>query len=185
MLTWLISVSKMSHRKTVVSNAIKDTYASVFASHWLKPFACGLRGYKIQPLDNAHSMPISQHKSCDHDNDVTMSAMAYQITSLTIVYSSVNSGEDQIKHQSSTSLAFVREIYRGPVNSTHKWPVTRKMFPFYDVIMVCIQRNDKSWVYPTVFHTNILHVDGLEQDRSIFIANALAILQSCTKPLMQ
>ena len=25
----------------------------------------------------------------------------------------------------------------GPVNSPHKWPVTRKMFPFDDVIMVC------------------------------------------------
>ena len=29
------------------------------------------------------------------------------------------------------SLAFVR----GPVNSPHKWPVTRKMFPFDDIIM--------------------------------------------------
>ena len=31
----------------------------------------------------------------------------------------------------------------GPVNSPHKWPVTRKMFPFDDVIMTyfpCIQR---------------------------------------------
>ena len=26
-------------------------------------------------------------------------------------------------------------IHRGPVNSPHKWPVTRKMFPFNDVIM--------------------------------------------------
>ena len=29
----------------------------------------------------------------------------------------------------------VRGIHRGPVNSPHKWPVTRKMFPFDDVIM--------------------------------------------------
>ena len=42
---------------------------------------------------------------------------------------------DQRKHQSSASLAFVRGIHRWPVNSPHKWPVTRKMFPFYDVIM--------------------------------------------------
>ena len=33
------------------------------------------------------------------------------------------------------SLAFVRGIHRGPVNSPHKWPVTRKIFPFDDVIM--------------------------------------------------
>ena len=64
-----------------------------------------------------------------------MGAMASQITSLTIVYSIVYWGTDQRKHQSSASLAFVRGIHRGPVNSPHKGPVTRKMFPFDDVIM--------------------------------------------------
>ena len=39
----------------------------------------------------------------------------------------------------SASLAFVREIHRWPVNSPHKVPVTRKMFPFDDVIIMrCI-----------------------------------------------
>ena len=65
-----------------------------------------------------------------------MDAIASQIPSLTIVYSIVYSDADQRKHQSSASLAFVRGIHRGPVNSPHKWPVTRKMFPFDDVIMV-------------------------------------------------
>ena len=65
-----------------------------------------------------------------------MGAIASQITSLFIVYSAFYSGADQRKHQSSASLAFVRGIHRGPVNSPHKWPVTRKMFPFDDVIMV-------------------------------------------------
>ena len=64
-----------------------------------------------------------------------MNTMASQITSRTIVYSTVYSGADQRKHQSSASLAFVRVIHRGPVNSPHKRPVTRKMFPFDDVIM--------------------------------------------------
>ena len=64
-----------------------------------------------------------------------MGAMVSQITSLNIVYSAVYSGADQRKHQSSTSLAFVRGIHRGPVNSRHKGPVTRKMFPFDDIIM--------------------------------------------------
>ena len=63
------------------------------------------------------------------------SAMASQITSLTFVYSTVYSGADQRKHQSSASLAFVWGIHRRPMNSPHKWPVTRKMFPFDDVIM--------------------------------------------------
>ena len=42
------------------------------------------------------------------------------------VHSTVYSGADQRKHQSSASLVFVRGIYRWPVNSPHKWPVTRK-----------------------------------------------------------
>ena len=70
-----------------------------------------------------------------HYDDVIMGVMASQITSLTIVYSAVYSGTDQRKHQNSASLAFVRGIHRGTVNSPHKWPVTRIMFPFDDVIM--------------------------------------------------
>ena len=64
-----------------------------------------------------------------------MSSMASHVTSLTIVYSTVYSGADQRKHQSFTSLAFLMGIHRWPVNSPHKGPVTRKMFPFDDVIM--------------------------------------------------
>ena len=51
------------------------------------------------------------------------------------VYAIVYSDADQRKHQSSASLVFIRGIHRGQVNSPHKWPVTRKMFPFDDVIM--------------------------------------------------
>ena len=64
-----------------------------------------------------------------------MGEIVSQITSLTIVYSTVNSDADERKHQSSASLAFVRGIHRGPMNSPHHWPATRKTFPFYDVIM--------------------------------------------------
>ena len=64
-----------------------------------------------------------------------MIAMASQITSVSIVYSTVCSGADQRKHQSSASLAYVRGIHRWPVNSPHKGSVTRIMFPFDDVIM--------------------------------------------------
>ena len=72
-----------------------------------------------------------------HYHDVIMGAMASQITSLMIIYPIVYSDADQRKHQSSASLVFVRGIHRGPVNSPHKWPVTRKMFPFDDVIKLC------------------------------------------------
>ena len=70
-----------------------------------------------------------------HYNDIMMGATVFQITRLTIVYSTVYSGTDQRKHQSSMSLAFVWGIHPWPLNSPHKGPVTRKMFPFDDVIM--------------------------------------------------
>ena len=72
----------------------------------------------------------------NHYDDVIMIMLASQITSLTVVYSIVYSGVNLRKHQSSASLAFVWEIHRGPVNFPHKGTVTRKMFPFDDVIMV-------------------------------------------------
>ena len=64
-----------------------------------------------------------------------MGAMAYQITNLAIVYSTVNSCADERKHQSSATLAFGRGNDRCPANSPQKWPVTRKMIQFNDVIM--------------------------------------------------
>ena len=53
-----------------------------------------------------------------------MSAMAPQITGVSIVRSTVFSGADERKHQSSASLAFVRGIHRLPVVSHRKGPVT-------------------------------------------------------------
>ena len=69
-----------------------------------------------------------------HYRDVFMSAMASQIIGVPMAYSTVSSGADQRKHQSSASLALVKGIHRWAVNSSHKGPVTRKMFPFDAVI---------------------------------------------------
>ena len=82
-----------------------------------------------------HGTKSARQELSYHYTDVIMGTMASQITNLMIVYSTVYSGADQRKHQSSASLAFVRGIHRSPVKSLHKWPVTRKMFPFHDVIM--------------------------------------------------
>ena len=79
--------------------------------------------------------PPSFTQSINHYSDDIMGTFASQITSLTLVYSIIRSDADQRKHQSSASLAFVRGIHRGPANFLHKWPVTRKMFLFDDVIM--------------------------------------------------
>ena len=47
-----------------------------------------------------------------HYNDVMISAMATQITGVLIVFSTVCSGADQRKRQSSASLAFVMGLHR-------------------------------------------------------------------------
>ena len=80
-----------------------------------------------------------------HYSDVIMGATGSKSTSLTIVYSAVYSDADQRKHQGSASLAFVWGIHRWPVNSPHKWPVTRKMFPLDDVIMDCRASQADLW----------------------------------------
>ena len=68
----------------------------------------------------------------NHNCDVTMSVTVSQITGVFIICSAVGSGADQIKYQSSASLAFVWRIHRWP----RKGPVKRNMFPFYDVTMM-------------------------------------------------
>ena len=62
-----------------------------------------------------------------------MNVMASQITSHTIVYSTVYSR----RRSKKTSKLRVTGLcaVNSPVNSPHKGTVTRKMFPFDDVIM--------------------------------------------------
>ena len=88
-------------------------------------------------------------------NDVIMSATASQITSLTIVNSTVYS--DESEHQSSASLAFVRGIRQWPGNTPHKGLVTRKMFPFDNVIM--FRKCDEHYcgIQPIYTHGDIMH----------------------------
>ena len=78
---------------------------------------------------------IRWHTMHHHYSDVIKSAMGFQITCVSIVYSTVWSGAYQRKQQNSASLAFVWGIHRWPVNSA-QGPVTRKRFPSDDVIMM-------------------------------------------------
>ena len=95
-----------------------------------------------------------------HYDDVTMGTIASLITSLTIVYATVYTDVDQRKHQSSASLAFAWGIHRRPVNSPHKWPVTRKMFPFDDVIMFLWKRTRQTRTHlPNI--TNMIIAENL------------------------
>ena len=97
-----------------------------------------------------------------------MGAIASQITSLTIVYSAVYSDTDQRKHQSSASLAFVWGIHRSPVNSPHQWTVTRKMFPFDDVIMKYHWNTiTRKTGISTLYTVNILDTDNTATYRAM------------------
>ena len=98
-----------------------------------------------QKLESWLTLLIGSMSCTQYYGDVIMDAIASQITSLTIVYSIVYSDTDQRKHQSSASLAFVQGIHWGPVNSPHKWPVMRKMFPLDDVIMSLTQWWLSTW----------------------------------------
>ena len=130
---------------------------------------------------------VSQSFSCtkgssvkSHYNDVIIGVMASQITSLTIVYSTRVHIKVNIK--ATRYWPFVRGIHRRPVNSPHKGPVTWKMFPFDDVIM-CVHIMMSSWKNNPHWGKGInnTYIHGLVQGCSISIANALEILQSCTK----
>ena len=88
-----------------------------------------------------------------HYSDVIMSAMASQITGVSIIgLIGFFSGADQRKYQSSASLAFVRGIHRWLVFLHYKGPVTRKMFPLDDVIM----NNDHLATSPVKKHQHMM-----------------------------
>ena len=107
----------------------------------------------------------------NHYDDVIMNAMASQITSLTIVYSTVYSGADQRKHESSASLAFVWGIHWGSVNYPHKWPLTRKMFPFDDVIML---RHIMEWSSMCLFC--FLHIIADSSENGVVKSNQTTLM---------
>ena len=64
----------------------------------------------------------------------------------------------------------VRGIHRCPVNSPHKWPVTRKMFPLDDVIMACrpaLVRFQLSCQVIVIHFLNLTFMDLNGADRQI------------------
>ena len=90
-----------------------------------------------------------------------MSAIASQTIGVSIICSTVGLGADKKTHQSPASLAFVRGIHRWPVNSPHKGPVTRKMFPFDDVIMSnapCYRCGNQTFVTKNLPDTSVIIV---------------------------
>ena len=95
-----------------------------------------------------------------HYKDIIMSAVASQITSLTIVYLSVSSGTDQRKHQSSASLVFVAGEF-PPQRASNA-----ENIPFDDVIMFM------EHLEPVLCQTWLIHGSLIKQGK-------LCSLQSC------
>ena len=131
--TWWDGVTKQSANTRCAH--CNENHTWWLCPKWWKLFSEDIWWLQIKLLIKRDTSP---HCSChiSHYGDVIMSTIASQITSLTIVYSTVYSGVDQRKHQSSVALAYVRGIHRWPVNSPHKRPVTRKMLSLDDVFMI-------------------------------------------------
>ena len=128
-------VSQWTKRTLEAMNSATDLFSNwmYFEKHKMDLYA--LSFFNARTVHVIVIIPPRKNKGplvmpSQHYNDVIMSTMSSQITSLAIFYSTVYSGADQRKHQSSESLAFVWGIHRWPVNSPHKGPVSRKMFPF-------------------------------------------------------
>ena len=71
-----------------------------------------MRHYQHTLFSDKFDIKCGFRKPESHFIDVIMTTMASQITSLTVVYSTIYSDADQRKHQSSASLAFVWGIHR-------------------------------------------------------------------------
>ena len=96
-----------------------------------------------------------------------MGAVASQITSLAVVYSTIYSGADQRKHQSSASLTILRGIYRWPVNSLHNasiwWRHHVGLLDWYPLILVKsvqfiwrLTTLNKIYVYPIFRYAGLI-----------------------------
>ena len=122
-----------------------NVYFCITMTYIYRSHGCDFVAVVIIPLLSLLSKIVPRccnlFKNAFHYNDIIMSMTASQITSLTLVYSSVHSDTYQRKHQSSASRDFVWGIHRSPMISPHKGPVMRKMFPFDAVIMLtkCIR----------------------------------------------
>ena len=76
-----------------------------------------------------------------------------------------------LQHQTPASLAFVRGIHRGPGKSPHKWPVTRKQFPFDDVIIQILIHGRMFFVLKRVWGREITKRYSSHTVRFCFLAS--------------
>ena len=109
---------------------IKSAYLTLNLEH---KFGLGTRHMYNEPTQGINTYWF-------HYNNVIMTTMAYQITSLTVVYSTVCSDADQRKHQSSASLAFVWGIHRDRWIPRTRGKLSGKCFRLMTSSCPCLQK---------------------------------------------
>ena len=129
----------------------------ILSTHYPQSFNMCIITYGLIFPDNTDCIPTYNESVIMpiHYSDVTMGATASEMTHISTVCSTVCSGAHQRKHQISSSLAFVRRIHQSPVDFPHQGLVTRKMFPFDDVIM---QRFKTGCLITQLYHTATIQI---------------------------
>ena len=103
----------MRHHDAHMTSLCWRIWRHKFVKNYHKLFWAKFANFELMIWMLYHHDPITvDTQLCAHHySDVIMDTIASQITSLTIVYSTVYSDADQRKHQSSAALAFVRGIH--------------------------------------------------------------------------
>ena len=112
-----------------------------------------------------HNHTVYINRQPSHYNDVIMSVITSQITSVPIVCSIV----DRCRSKKTSKLRVTGLCDRWPVNFPHKSPVTRKMFPSGDVFMSDDDTN-QFWVDDFAVHSHT-------------VSNSLKIIARCSSEL--
>ena len=79
---------------------------------WINSWANNREAGDLRRYSTHYDVTVMGCVARFHYNDVIVSVIGSQNTSVSVVYSTVCSGTDQWKHQTSASLAFVRGIHR-------------------------------------------------------------------------
>ena len=124
---WIIIGNRVKHTNIAIMNEWRDKPVSIW-----NDVACCLKLIYFDVIgEKNYNEP--ERRKLQHFIDVIMNAIASQITGVSIVFLTVCSRVDQRKHQCPSHWPLWRET--TGVDSPQKWPVTRKMFSFDDVIM--------------------------------------------------
>ena len=139
-----ISLTTKNRQFVVIGGRVSCRNNNLWCHQWWQSCQIDHLMYNWPFVREIYWPPVdSLHK---HYNDIIMTTMASQITSLTVVYSTVHSDAYQRKHQSSASLAFVWGIHRDRWIPSTKGQVRRK----------CFHLMKSSWVSSREFNVFII-----------------------------